>query len=312
MLVDDSVSQHAALVEGMNKMGPDTPLISVKKAGKKLEAVVKDHIDKRQQPEGSSSSGSGSANVTALLKAIEDFNERIIPLFTQSLDQQAQIKLLLADQQTYVRQRDNLSKERDELRQKNTKLETDMQKSARQRSDALQLAEDAKKKLEEAYKSSTGWKQRAEDMEKEKNRLVDILERQKQTAQERLKVQKSEIASLKRKLEDAEREPAHDVSHGSHTLGHDQSRTQQSITVSSPPQPSLRHIENQPPDTLDFVGMPPPKFGSQWQISKPHNGGGFKKLRLNTETCLPLELDSKNRPTKAVALGPKQTVRVRR
>lgn len=94
--------------------------------------------------------------------------------------------------------------------------------------------------------------------------------------------------------------------------GHEQSRTVRSLAISSSPHRSLHHIENQPPVTLDFVGMPPPRFPSEWQIPKPQNGGVLKKLRRPTETRLPLELDNKGRPTKAVVLGPKHVVHVRR
>lgn len=98
------------------------------------------------------------------------------------MDQKAQISLLLADQRSYVRQRDNLEtklKQIEPLHAKIASLQKDMQESDRQRSDALQLAEQANGKLEKAYQSSTGWKERADEVGEENKRLVGILERHK-------------------------------------------------------------------------------------------------------------------------------------
>ncbi|PPQ69592.1 hypothetical protein CVT25_000966 [Psilocybe cyanescens] len=319
-LVDSAVAHNEALIDGLDQMKPDTPLVSVKKARRKLE----EHAQRQQQQQGESSNGVGDgdgnetgAEMTPLLQAIEDFRTRIIPLYSKSEAQQTQLNLLLAEKQAHLWKTDHLTAQIQKLEPLHAdvaKMKRAVQDSDRLKSDALQLAETANAKLGKAHESLDSWKKNAEERELEIQRLKALLERQNTGAQlQKTKNHKlkEQLASLKQKLEAVEREPASDVTHGydGDFSSYEPSKTQRSHAMSSQNH-SLHQNENQASVKLDFVGMPPPKFPSEWQILREQKGGASKKPYSRPESRLPLELDNKNRPTKAVALGPKRIVHV--
>src|SRR5271168_1899838 len=103
-LVDSKAVLASSLVDGLDKMDHETPLLSIKKAGQKLGKVLQG-----PQPEPNAMVKRDSLRLIsillyfitfpkiALIKAIKDFNERIIPLFTKVEVQSHQIIALGED-----------------------------------------------------------------------------------------------------------------------------------------------------------------------------------------------------------------------
>lgn len=160
-------------------MKPDTPLVSVKKARRKLE----EHAQRQQQQQGESSNGVGDGDgnetgaemvsihisffilsqyimtnkyiillffflfycklsyhiKTPLLQAIEDFRTRIIPLYSKSEAQQTQLNLLLAEKQAHLWKTDHLTAQIQKLEP----LHADVAKMKRAVQDSDRLKSDA-------------------------------------------------------------------------------------------------------------------------------------------------------------------------
>lgn len=84
-----------------------------------------------------------------------------------------------------------------------------------------------------------------------------------------------------------------------------------------PSRAARRSFQDENDISLNFVGIPPPTFPSDWQIEP----GVLKKRTVNGTLVgtqrrvggvFPLSLDRKGHPTKAVQLGPKSLVHVAR
>ena len=114
---------------------------------------------------------------TALIKAVEDFNERIIPLFTKVEVQSHQIIALRKD---YLESRQETERLRDQLTKAEllkTSLEIELNESKKIQNEAIRLAEIAKDDLGKIHENSLQWKKRASEVNTENKRYKDLLEK---------------------------------------------------------------------------------------------------------------------------------------
>ncbi|KAJ3504361.1 hypothetical protein NLJ89_g7971 [Agrocybe chaxingu] len=316
-LVDSHAAFQASVVEGLEQMGPDTPLVSVKKAGLKLEQVLRGG-----RPE--------DGVMQSLLKAVQDFRERVAPVFAQVETQKKEIETLREDLRRVRRDREGVQaklRKTEPLQVEVLRLRTALSETERNTQEAIRLAEQAKDELGTVHASSNQWKKRVAELDQENKRYKDMLERHANNA--RLQKDKNrklskQVATLTEKLaaEERQSEALSAVSHDydGDFSAHEPTRVPSSLHVvsSTPPSRNRRSFHDENSVELDFEGMPPPRFPSDWQIGAP---GVLKKRNLNgpvggghrrVANPFPISLDHKGHPTRAVQLGPKSIVHVGR
>lgn len=117
---------------------------------------------------------------TALIKAVEDFNERILPLFTKVEVQSQQIITLTEDYHENLQENEHL---RDQLaraelfKTKSIQLEMELNETKNNENEAIRLAEIAKDDLGKVHESSIQWKKRTSELTAENKRYKDLLEK---------------------------------------------------------------------------------------------------------------------------------------
>ncbi|KAF9560132.1 hypothetical protein CPC08DRAFT_665798 [Agrocybe pediades] len=311
-LVDSATVYTEAVIDGVNQMNADTPLISVKKANQKLLKVVKDGVSP------------GDRMAADLLKAIEDFQTRIVPLFTRTDEQKQEVETLKKDMHKNRREVDQLNaklKKAENLQAEVKKFQSSLKESERNMEEAIRLAEVAKENLDKSNEALSKWQKRAADLEEENKRMRDTLYRQnndaKQTKRQNKKLSEK-VASLTEKLMLTEREPVSDsmLGYDGDFSGNEVSRTI-SKTPSSKrsPRQTTYYDENADVDVdLDYEPMPGANFISDWQL-RDSNAAVLKKRRIAGPLPPPtaaLQLDAKGRPLKPIQIGPKTTIRLGR
>jgi len=165
-----------------------------------------------------------------LLKAIEDFQTRIVPLFSRTEQQKQEADGLRKELHKSRREFDQLNakmKKAENLEADVKKLENSLKESERNMEEAIRLAEIAKENLDKSNETLTQWQKRAADLEEENKRIKDTLYRQnndvsnhegfclvesksslqaKQTKRQNKKLTEK-VASLTEKLMQTERDP---------------------------------------------------------------------------------------------------------
>lgn len=111
-----------------------------------------------------------------LFRAIEDFKERIAPVFCKVETQKQEINSLRDDLRRTRRERDKLRK-LELLQTEITTLKTALSETERNTDEALRLAEAAKDELAAQHASTNQWKKKAAQLEQENKRCKDLLDR---------------------------------------------------------------------------------------------------------------------------------------
>ncbi|KAJ7117814.1 hypothetical protein C8R44DRAFT_201530 [Mycena epipterygia] len=302
---------ESVVADGISRMDQNSKLVSVRTAARKLKQVA----DQAQKD---------ARALESLLAAIEDFNQRIIPIFAKVKSQQNEIVTLrsqLTGLDEVVAQAEKataLSGEVAILRADQVQLKRELRRVNEERDTAMELAEKGKKQVLELRGSA----QAADaDAQAEIRRLKGYLERnaEDRTAQ-KMKIQglQQEKESLEQQVEELRNEIQEIRGSASSYYDEDieiedEVFPSESESQSSPYQASSQstrrpHTHARQAQDLpvhDFEGMPRPGFGSDWQL-----GRGTKRREPETPRAFPIAL-SHGRTTIAVQLGPKHTRRVK-
>ncbi|KAF6753518.1 hypothetical protein DFP72DRAFT_803714 [Ephemerocybe angulata] len=302
-------------------MDEGTPLDSVKRAAEKIER-------------GAKVSKGDKDMTTRLLESIEDFKQRIIPQFALVQSQRQEIATLKAQAATSsasLHSLQNRFKRYDALPAKLTLLEHERDK-------ALQLAEDAatavvhlRSELDTARTEREQYQKMYEATENEKRHIAGrdaanagALKR----TREKLAHVREELHELKQKhqhfvaesqvvLTSPYREPQPQDYDDGDFPSHE---TRQPLQVRQVRAAATSSLENQPIPIPDFEGLPRPgSFGSTWQLASNRSYGALGKVKGKMTTPpthrrvanpMVLKLDGKGKPTTAVQLGPKRSLRI--
>ncbi|KAF9479554.1 hypothetical protein BDN70DRAFT_806862 [Pholiota conissans] len=319
-------------------MGPSTPLASVKKASYKLEKAIK------------TPSEDSGRTLSAIMKALEDFNTRIIPCFEMAEQHRQEIIKLKADLQTSLDDKQLLEtrlKETKVLKKEIARLNHDLTKSNDDREKAIQLAEKAKDEMQNAFSDKERWKTKAQEMETESNNFRKTIERhiikartqkakyeevvkERNALIEQRRAQESQYTSDSMQVNSS---TAREVAQIFERLpqeyegdwsSHESSRIHsiQQTIMSSPSRSNRRVYPNVDDIQLDCEGMPPPTFGSDWQLQVGTSTRVVQKKRAaptvaegshrRAPTSFAISLDNRGRPTRPVQLGPRTTLQIRR
>jgi len=305
-LVDSKAVFTSSLVEGLDKMDHGTPLLSVKKAGQKLGKALQGI-----PPEPNA--------MTALIKAVEGFKERIIPLFTKVEAQSHQISTLRKD---YLESRQETEHLQDQLtkaelfKTKFIQLEIELNESKKNQNEAIRLAEIAKDELGKIHENSILWKKRTSELTAENKRYKDMLEKHIESGRSQREKQKKlqkQVTELRDQLAAKKQEILSDATqaYDGDFSAHEYSMMRSDLNVMSTPSRRGRHPQDEIHISLDMEGMPPPGFPSDWQLNKV-NCGVKRGLNPRLTNTFPIALDRRGRPTKAVQLGPQSLIHIPR
>ncbi|KIM39679.1 hypothetical protein M413DRAFT_447137 [Hebeloma cylindrosporum] len=295
-------------------MNTDTPLLSLKKASMKLGQVAKEDPDR--------------AMVLPLLKAIEDFNDRIIPNFSTVEKQKQEIERLRSELHRSHRERDLMQtklRKAESLQTEVVSLRNALSESEANTQEAIRLAEAAKDDLGKLHETSGQSQRRAVELDQENKRFKDMLERHTSIGRvqkdKNRKLQK-QLAAMREERAEAERATMSDAlthEYDGDFSGHEASRPQSSfhIVSPSPSRAARRSFHDENDISLDFAGIAPPTFPSDWKIEpgvlrKRTVNGTLVGTQRRVGGVFPISLDRKGHPTKAVQLGPKSIVHVSR
>jgi chromosome segregation ATPase len=115
-----------------------------------------------------------------LLQAVEDFKERIIPVFTKANTQEKEIDKLRDELRKLRRDKERLEgklKKTVSLQAEVVRLKTALSETERNTDEALRLAESAKDELATNHATANQWKKKATELEQENKRYKDMLDR---------------------------------------------------------------------------------------------------------------------------------------
>ncbi|KAF9528950.1 hypothetical protein CPB83DRAFT_291153 [Crepidotus variabilis] len=316
-VVDSHTFLQTSVIDGLNKMGPDTPLISVRKAGPKLEKILQD-----TKAEGD--------NLMLLLKAVEDFKERIIPTFDKVEGQKQQIKGLLSGMRDLRKENEayrGKQSKNDILKAEVTRLKSGVAEKEENRRVVVNLLEAMTDEMQTCKASTEHWKKKASDLEQDNRRYKDQLERHTnnaRTQKEKNRKLAKDVAALKEKLAAIEKEPTSAVScdYDGDFSTHENSRVhlESSFRVQTLTPAKARRYPFHNENLAEFIpeGIPPPNFPSDWQIDGPNvlrkrtHNGSIVGTQRRVANPFPISLDRKGQPTSAVQLGPRTLIRLAR
>lgn len=114
---------------------------------------------------------------TALIKAVEDFHERILPLFAKVDIQSHQIIVLREDFLESRQKTESLQDQVIKAQSKSIQLEMELGETKKNGDEAIRLAEIAKNELVEVRENLIQWKKRASELTAENKRYKDLLEK---------------------------------------------------------------------------------------------------------------------------------------
>jgi Mg2+ and Co2+ transporter CorA len=178
------------VIEGFGQMNTDTPILSLKKASMKLGQVAKENPDQAivvsaflcflKRTLSESIIFKYASKQLPLLKAIEDFNDRIIPNFTTVEKQKQEIEALQKELHRSRRERDLMQtklRRAESLQTEVVSLRNALSESEANTQEAIRLAEVAKDDLGKVHETSGQWQRRAAELDQENKRFKDMLER---------------------------------------------------------------------------------------------------------------------------------------
>ncbi|PFH50281.1 hypothetical protein AMATHDRAFT_48006 [Amanita thiersii Skay4041] len=306
-LVPAKLTTVDRIVTGLNAMDKDTKLISVKNAADKLNKA-------------SQSMNGDDGMAAALIEAVNDFKERIIPLYSEVHEQRKMIETLTAA----IIERDEQDMQ---LKGTISDLGIKLQDATRAQRSAEEKREQAMAIARQATDTLCGFREKNEFLEKRVNELIEsttLLTNQLELHKASARKHKSKIAALKQKVQKLEKHPKTDE------VENQAPSEMPSLVVLPDPTVSpleganpqqRRHTEHLPTSRLldsathlDFEGMPRPGFSSNWKPGEPK---GIKRIKLTHKTKstanvdFPINLDKSSHPIGGVQLGPKRSIRTR-
>ncbi|KAJ7091477.1 hypothetical protein B0H15DRAFT_238666 [Mycena belliarum] len=284
-------------------MDGNSKLVSARNAQRKLEQVA------------AAQKAADARAMEALLAAIADFKERIVPVFAAVKSQETQLEGL-DELKAQAERATRLGGEVTILRAEGVTLRQEIRDAKAQRDAAVEREEQKTAQilvLQRKLDAAEG------EARTEIRRLKGFLERNaddRTALRSKIHVLQQEKDVLGRQVEDltaenrAVRARASDYSDD---LEIEEevfaSEYSQSSPVSSHPtlthRSSVPQTPNPPVPAFDFEGMPRPGFGSDWQLNR-----GTKRKEREIPPGFPIALD-RGRTTIAVQLGPKHSRRVK-
>ncbi|KAK7056447.1 hypothetical protein VNI00_003002 [Paramarasmius palmivorus] len=317
LTIDDAkIVSASTTVEKMAEMDSDSKLISVKTAGERVKRASETlacpcHEDIAK----------------ALLRAVEDFKERITPIFEKAGAQAEEIAQLREDLRRSNKESAKLKKVAASTEAKDRKiaeLRAELEETRKISEKALVHAERASTENQRLQGELNRTNQGREEMTRENTRLKGLLEqhnKQNRAQKSKIKGLQDEVARLK---QTGHQEASLSLEGQAVISYEDQLRTP-SPSPSSPlnttlvdSRPYIPHHDKENTHhmpRLDYEGMPTPGFSSDWTMGRdsgPSSRTIKRKLSLpkaNSSSTLPIPLDRKGRPTVAVQLGPKRSRR---
>lgn len=284
------VPRAAAVISGLTEMDANTKLVSVAKAGKKIEHATKDLRCDQDLAE-------------ALLRAVDDFKERIAPAF---------IELDAKRREVHKMSRDHaLALQAATTRRREVELERDR---------AVYFAEQAVQKTSDYEESLLSLKSDNDALTERNNSLeasdagrrrtietlgTNIKTKDTQIEQYRQTIieQKNRIHRYKARIEQLKTEQSARVDEQTIVLPNEID-LDEPMSHHSPHQPqTCVHMQQECSDAGDFEGMPGPLFSSE-QVPQ-----GLKRKRAEERSSKPLRPVNGNFG-KLFATGPKRSVRV--
>ncbi|KAJ3561179.1 hypothetical protein NP233_g10354 [Leucocoprinus birnbaumii] len=305
VIVDSADASVDHVIDGLNRMDKTCKGVSVRRAHAKLTKAAED-IDEDHAEQ--------------LRKAIEDFSQRILPLFDELELGRKRIQELESNQQTKFqdlnaksRRVEALEREVLHLRRSKAELESNL-------SESLDSAEAFRMRVEELQGSLADVRGNLSTKEAELTRVQDAINRFKASDSSKttkIKILRQEVETLGIRLQEKEnrieeRNNMMDIDQG-HILDGTLAAKSSALTALH------RHSDEgwaAVDSNFRFEGLPAPGFKSNGS-SGSHPGKNIlrKKSRpscTEANSNFPLSLDRKGRPTTAVQLGPKSTLRVQR
>ncbi|KAG6910914.1 hypothetical protein DXG01_006597 [Tephrocybe rancida] len=282
------------LTDGLSRMDKDAKAISVTTAEKKLRKFA-ETLD------------SSKSNVLDLIQAVQDFKDRIIPVFKKAEEQSREIEALKARlescQANLVFSASHigpLEAERDQTR-------AELLGTIIERDTAINFAKQATEEtvqLREELKRAT-----AQETFLQESRSLYKMQILAHKDAERKQIEK--IDSLKRRLAIAQQEAEHErearleVDLDSQTPLTQRSSKRKASSPSRPPSSTDTSSK-----VAFFEAMPRPRFGTDWNLPSPLDLKKRKPLNSSKSTCL--KLDGHGRPIGSVQIGSKSIKRIPR
>ncbi|KAL0954017.1 hypothetical protein HGRIS_005173 [Hohenbuehelia grisea] len=279
-----------ATLDNIDTLGPSSKPYTVEQAADELKAMTEKPIPE-DLAEG-------------IQRAVEEFRDRLAPLFAECSAQRQQIEKLTTQKQHDLHKARLLKHELKKVKHEYEQIKASEDK-------AISLAEAAKDqvlelrgKAEQAQRDIEAVRAEATDLRIDNARLKSLLDTQRLTLQKK-RVQIAEFKERQTELE-GKIEAASQVEQSTMDPGTPDGRRRSPCRLpSSPLLPCNQSYE--------FEGLPQPNFKSTWQIEDP-------KARKRKLSCVGQEdggsrpvigLDGRGRPSSAVAVGPRRGVRVK-
>ncbi|KAJ3735071.1 hypothetical protein DFJ43DRAFT_70880 [Lentinula guzmanii] len=316
-VVDSKVAVLQGTIEGLEKMDAKVPVISVERASQRLKKTAQEIECDNEKAK-------------SLQQAIEDFDERIVPVFKDVRAQAKELKQL----------RDELSRAKsraqafDEIRESSERkdllinaLRSELDQSKKDGQQVLSMMENLTTEHLSLKRQNELDMQDKKKKEDDNWKLRGTLERQAKDARSRkVKIQalKEEISNLRKRNESLEESQSVALDESLPVfMSDDYGDNSQNFLPSSSsaqvaPSPGrvrkkyrsfgLSQITNElhlANVDLDFdSGMPGPGFSSDWKMS------GTVTKKKAAPTNFPIPLDKHGRPTVSVQTGPVRSRRV--
>lgn len=284
------VPRAAAVISGLTEMDANAKLVSVAKAGKKIEHATKDLRCDQDLAE-------------ALLRAVEDFKERIAPAFVELDAKRREVQKMSRDHALALQAATTHHRE----------VELERDRALYFAEQALQKTSDYEESLLSLKSDNAALTERNNSLEASdagRRRTIETLgtniktkdtqiEQYRQTIIE----QKNRIHRYKARIEQLKTEQNARVDEQTVVLPNEID-LDEPMSHHSPHQPqTCVHMQQECSDAGDFEGMPGPLFSSE-QVPQ-----GLKRKRAEERSSKPLRPVNGNFG-KLFATGPKRSVRV--
>ncbi|KAF7308970.1 hypothetical protein MKEN_01097700 [Mycena kentingensis (nom. inval.)] len=289
------------VVDGLERMDASSKVVSVQKAGRKLQQVVRE--------------GGERDVLEKLLRAVDDFNARVVPVFVRAREQEAELAAL----KKQVEQSKGLRDQADEvlrltgeatlLRAANVKLRKEAKAAQDKVDEMFKTADAAGKEMERARAEKTkadaansveirrlkGLLERNADDRNKDRQKMEAISNERAAAEQRAATLAEDNEELQRQIFEL-RNVDVELEIEDEPLG------SESSDAAVPVQASVRAVGAvvRAPRKVDlgFEGMPRPGFGSDWQLR------GVKRKERD-------ELPEALKQGTLLQLGPKHTRRVK-